>query len=80
MKERIVTWLNRLLVADVFVVLLGFIWFAIAVVGRYLNIPLGFDLWYRLWIPVFNPAIGILFLGAFVTWLINTVSRRFGSE
>lgn len=80
MKEQIVLWLNRLLVVDVFVVLLGFLWFAIAVIGRYLDLPLGFDLWYRLWIPVFNPAIGILFLGAFVTWGINKISRNFGSE
>jgi hypothetical protein len=80
MKEQIVLWLNRLLVADVFVVLLGFIWFAIAVVGRYLNIPLGFDLWYRLWIPVFNPAIGILFLGALITWGIKQISRKFVSK
>lgn len=80
MKETIVLWLNRLLVIDVFVVLLGFIWFAIAVAGRYLNIPLGFDLWYRLWIPVFNPAIGILFLGAFVTWGINKISSKLSSE
>lgn len=79
-KEKIVLWINRLLVADVFVVLLGFLWFAIAVVGRYLNIPLGFDLWYRLWIPVFNPAIGILFLGAFATWAIDKISQRLNSE
>ena len=79
-KEKIVLWINRLLVADVFVVLFGFLWFAIAVVGRYLNIPLGFDLWYRLWIPVFNPAIGILFLGAFATWAINKISQRLNSE
>lgn len=80
MKEKIVLWLNRLLVADVFIVILGFLWFAIAVVGRYLNIPLGFDLWYRLWVPVFNPAIGILFLGAFVTWAIDKISRKLGSQ
>ena len=80
MKEQIVTWLNRILMADVFLVLFGFIWFAIAVVGRYLNIPLGFDLWYQLWIPVFNPAIGILFLGAFATWSINKISDQLGSE
>ncbi len=80
MKEQIVTWLNRLLIADVFLVFLGFFWFAIAVIGRYLNIPLGFDLWYRLWIPVFNPAIGIIFLGALVTWIINKVSSKFGAK
>ena len=80
MREQIITWLNRFLVADVFLVLLGFLWFAIAVIGRYLNIPLGLDLWYRLWTPVFNPAIGILFLGVFATWIINKISSKFGSE
>ena len=80
MKEQIVTWLNRILVANVFLVLFGFIWFAIAVLGRYLNVPLGFDLWYRLWTPVFNPAIGILFLGAFATWSINKITDKFGSS
>ncbi len=80
MKEQIVTWLNRILIADVFLVLFGFIWFAIAVIGRYLEIPLGFDLWYRLWQPLFNPAIGILFLGAFATWLINKISQQLNSD
>lgn len=80
MKEQIIIWLNRILVADVFLVIGGFLWFTIAVIGHYLNIPLGFDLWYRLWIPVFNPAIGILFLGAFATWTINKLAEKFGSE
>ena len=80
MKEQIAIWLNRILVADVFLIFIGFIWFAIAVVGRYLNIPLGFDLWYRLWIPVFNPAIGILFLGALITWLMNKIGSKFSAK
>ena len=77
MREQLTTWINRLLIADVFLVLFGFAWFAIAVVGKSLNIPLGFDLWYRLWQPLFNPAIGILFLGALTTWAVNTVSKKF---
>lgn len=80
MKEKIVIWLNRFLVADVFLIFFGFFWFAIAVFGHYLNIPLGLDLWYRLWIPVFNPALGILFLGAFATWVINKVSSKLSSD
>ncbi len=80
MKEQIVTWLNRILIADVFLVLFGFIWFAIAVIGRYLEIPLGFDLWYSLWQPLFNPAISILFLGAISTWLINKISQQLNSD
>ncbi len=80
MKQQFFTWLNRLLVADVFLVLFGFLWFAIAVVGKYLDIPLGFDLWYRLWQPLFNPAIGILFLGAIASWLANKVSEKLNSD
>ncbi|MDJ0650133.1 MAG: hypothetical protein QNJ60_15690 [Xenococcaceae cyanobacterium MO_188.B19] len=80
MKQQFFTWLNRLLVADVFLVLFGFLWFAIAVIGKYLDIPLGFDLWYRLWQPLFNPAIGILFLGAIASWLANKVSEKLNSD
>jgi len=80
MKEQFLTWLNRLLIADVFLVIFGFIWFAIAVLGRYLGVPLGFDLWYQLWQPLFNPAIGILFLGAIVSWLSSKIFQQFGSK
>jgi hypothetical protein len=80
MKEQFLTWLNRLLIADVFLVIFGFIWFAIAVVGRSMGIPLGFDLWYQLWQPLFNPAIGILFLGAILSWVISKMLQKFGSN
>jgi len=70
MKEKISDWLNRFLVFDVFVVFFGFLWFVVAVIGRYLGNQEIFEIWYKLWIPVFNPAIGILFLGAFASWLI----------
>jgi hypothetical protein len=80
MKEQFLTWLNRLLVADVFLVLFGFFWLAIAVIGRSMNIPLGLDLWYKLWQPLFNPAIGILFLGAILTWLIGKITPKIESK
>ncbi|AFY79719.1 MAG: hypothetical protein IGR93_14600 [Hydrococcus sp. C42_A2020_068] len=80
MKEKFITWLNRLLVADIFLVIFGFLWFAIAVVGHYVGIPLGFDIWYKLWQPLFNPALGILFLGAILSWLINKVSEKLESK
>lgn len=75
MKETFLIWLDRLLIINVFVVLGGFFWLAIAVIGQSLEIPLGLDIWYKLWIPVFNPAIGILFLGAFLSWGIKKVSQ-----
>jgi hypothetical protein len=76
MNDRLISWLNQLLMVDVFLVLLSFFWFAIAVVGRSLGVPLGLDLWYRLWQPVFTPAIGILMAGAVLSGLISWVSKR----
>ncbi len=80
MKEQLMHWLNQLLMADVFLVLLSFFWLAIAVVGRSLGLPLGLDLWYRLWEPVFTPAIGILMAGAILSGLINQISKRLKSN
>lgn len=75
MKEKLLTWLDRFLIADVFLVIISFFWFAIALVGRSMGIPLGWDLWYQLWIPVFNPAIGILFMGALLSWIIKKIGE-----
>ena len=80
MKEKFLIWLDRFLIADVFVVIIGFFWFAIAVVGRSMGISLGWDIWYQLWQPVFNPAIGILFTGALVSWLIKKVGEKWGNS
>lgn len=80
MKETLLTWLNRLLMADVFLVFFGFFWFVAAVIGKSFGVPLGFDLWYELWQPLFNPAIAILFLGAILSWLINKISEKFDRQ
>ena len=77
MKDKLINSLNLFLVADVFFVLLAFAWFAIAILGRSLGLPLGLDIWYGLWEPVFNPAIGILMLGALLSGLITWMSKRF---
>jgi hypothetical protein len=80
MKDQLIRWLNQLLVVDVFLVLLSFFWLAIAVVGRSFGVPLGLDIWYRLWEPVFTPAIGILMGGALLSGLISQISKRFNSN
>lgn len=80
MKDKLIGWLNQLLMVDVFLVLLSFFWLAIAVVGRSLGVPLGLDIWYRLWEPVFTPAIGILMAGALLSGLINQISKRLNSN
>ncbi|MEO1430133.1 MAG: hypothetical protein AAFS12_04830 [Cyanobacteria bacterium J06632_19] len=76
MKDKLLNLLNTVLVADVFLVLISFGWLAIAVIGRSTGIPLGLDLWYKLWEPVFTPAIGILMAGALMSGIISWVSRK----
>lgn len=76
MKDKLLNLLNTVLVADVFLVLISFGWLAIAVIGRSTGIPLGLDLWYKLWEPLFTPAIGILMAGALLSGIISWVSRK----
>lgn len=79
MKDTLINWLNWLLVANIFFVLASFAWFAIALVGRAADLPLGFDLWYSLWDPLFMPAIGILMAGALISGATSWISKRFSS-
>ncbi|HEY9691786.1 MAG TPA: hypothetical protein V6D15_06255 [Oculatellaceae cyanobacterium] len=80
MKDKVLNWLNVVLVADVFLVLASFTWLAIAVIGHSAGVPLGLDLWYKLWQPVFTPAIGILMGGAIISGLASQISKRLKSN
>ncbi|MBE7383773.1 MAG: hypothetical protein F6J95_020450 [Leptolyngbya sp. SIO1E4] len=79
MRERLLNGLNWLLVANLFFVLASFGWFATAVVGRSLNVNLGLDIWYSLWVPLFQPAIGILMAGAIAIGGLRWVSNKLAS-
>jgi hypothetical protein len=80
MKDKLLNGLNFVLMLDIFFVLFSFAWFAIALVGKSLNVNLGFDLWYRLWEPVFMPAIGLVMAGALVSGLASWVSKKLGTK
>jgi len=80
MKDKLLNWLNLILVADFFLVLFAFFWLAIAVAGHLVHLPLGLDLWYKLWQPVFTPAIGILMAGTVISGLTSWVVKRFKSQ
>lgn len=80
MKTRLLEWLNLALMANLFLVLFSFFWLAIAVLGRSMDIPLGLDLWYKLWEPVFTPAIGILMAGAILSGVASWVSKRLSAR
>ncbi|NER84237.1 MAG: hypothetical protein F6K42_32825 [Leptolyngbya sp. SIO1D8] len=79
MQERLLNGLNWLLVANLFFVLASFGWFAVAVVGRSLNVNLGLDVWYSLWVPLFQPAIGVLMAGAIAIGVLGWVSNKLAS-
>jgi hypothetical protein len=76
MKDKALSWLNTALVIDLFLVLASFGWLAIAIVGETTGIPFGLSLWYKLWEPLFMPAIGILMAGALMSGAIGWVGKR----
>ncbi|MGA7936668.1 MAG: hypothetical protein WCA35_24145 [Kovacikia sp.] len=80
MKDKLLQWLNLALMADLFLVLVSFFWLAIALLGRSAGISLGLDLWYKLWDPVFTPAIGIFMAGAILSGIVSWVSKRLDSR
>ena len=69
-------WLDRLLVLDVFLVLGGAVWFALAVIadGQGFNAPM--QQFQRLWDPLFTPAIGLLMAAALINGLWSWWQRR----
>ena len=77
MKDKLLEWLNLALMIDIFFVLFSFFWFAIAVAGRSFGVSLGLDVWYSLWMPLFQPAIGILMAGAILSGIISWINKRF---
>ncbi len=80
MKDKFLRWINLALVADFFLVLFGFIWLLIGVLGRSLHLPLGLDIWHQLWQPIFSPAIGILMGGTVVSGVAGWVVKRLNSR
>jgi hypothetical protein len=80
MKEKFLEWLNLALTINLFFVLLCFGWFAIAVVGHSTGFSLGLETWYKLWMPVMQPAIGILMAGAIFSGISSWVTKRFSKQ
>jgi hypothetical protein len=75
MIAKISSLINNLLTFNVFFVLLSFLWFLVAIVGKYANIPLGLQVWQSLWEPLFLPAISVLMGGAIVSGTISYVTK-----
>ena len=76
LSSQINTWLDRLLVANVFLVILGALWFVAAVAFEALQLHAPLALFQRLWEPLFTPAIGLLMAAALVSGLLGWWQRR----
>ncbi|MCT0205602.1 hypothetical protein KQ302_10920 [Synechococcus sp. CS-602] len=78
--ERLKGWIDGLLVLNVFVVMGGALWFAVAVGlhvglhGQKLEAPL--ILFQKLWEPLFTPAIGLLMAAAVLSGVLGWWQRR----
>jgi hypothetical protein len=68
--------MDTLLVVDVFVVIAGAIWFAVAVTLHSQHIEAPLVLFQRLWEPLFTPAIGLLMGAALLSGVLGWWQRR----
>jgi hypothetical protein len=67
---------DRLLVADVFLVLAGALWFGVAVVLHGWHQDGALELFQRLWQPLFTPAISLLMAAALLSGALGWWQRR----
>ena len=74
--ELLKRWLDRLLVADVFVVIGGAVWFLTAVLCEARGIHQPLAVFQRLWEPLFTPAIGLLMAAAVISGVLGWWGRR----
>jgi Mn2+/Fe2+ NRAMP family transporter len=68
--------MDTLLVVDVFVVIAGAIWFAVAVTLHSQHIEAPLELFQRLWEPLFTPAIGLLMGAALLSGALGWWQRQ----
>ncbi|MBM5818153.1 MAG: hypothetical protein FJ083_16770 [Cyanobacteria bacterium K_Offshore_surface_m2_239] len=74
--ERLQRGLDRLLVLDVFLVLAGAFWFGLGVVLHLRGIDRVLEVFQRLWMPLFQPALGLLMLAALLSGALGWWRRR----
>ena len=68
--------LDRLLVADVFLVLAGALWFGLAVILHSQGVEAPLQTFQGLWQPLFTPAIGLLMGAALLSGALGWWQRR----
>ena len=74
--QRLKSAFDTVLVVDVFVVIAGAIWFAVAVTLHSQKIEAPLELFQQLWEPLFTPAIGLLMAAAILSGILGWWQRR----
>ena len=74
--QRIKGAIDTLLVIDVFVVIAGALWFALAVGLQSQRVGAPLQLFHQLWEPLFTPAIGLLMGAALLSGAVGWWQRR----
>jgi hypothetical protein len=69
-------WLDWLLMLDVFLVLAGALWFGLGVVGHVRGQDVVLTAFQRLWMPLFQPALGVLMAAALLSGGLGWWRRR----
>ena len=69
-------WLDRLLMLNVLVVLLGAGFFTVAVLSQSQGRDGPMDLFQQLWQPLFTPAISVLIMAALTSGILSWWQRR----
>jgi len=67
--------INKILLLDVLLVAIFFLWFIVALAAESLHWHLGWQLWQSLWQPVIQPALGLVMLGAIATGIVNKLKK-----
>lgn len=80
MGKKIAFWINKFLLVDVLVVFIFFVWFVVANLAELWQIHLGLKLWQSLWMPVIQPAIGLVMLGAISAGTLSRFSKNNGTS
>lgn len=74
------TWMDRILMINVFVVMAGALWFVVAVGLHSQGLEQPLEHFQQLWTPLFMPAIGLLMAAAILNgglqWLWGLKARR----
>jgi hypothetical protein len=74
--RRIKNAIDTLLVIDVFVVIAGALWFAVALLLHTQKLEGPLNLFQTLWEPLFTPAIGLLMGAAVLSGILGWWQRR----